>query len=115
MARFADIGQQAVSRFILLFARFAFAVLLVTIETLLGFLAIAACVKHGINGIAIIFLHTLWETRRHDCLSVVRRINTDNVEQIRRTHRLTKKPGQSFTTIGVLPILLAQATTLAIV
>lgn len=29
--------------------------------------------------------------------------------------RLTKKPGQSLTTIGVLPILLAQATTLAMV
>ena len=29
--------------------------------------------------------------------------------------RLTKKPGQSLTTIGVLPILLAQATTFAMV
>ena len=29
--------------------------------------------------------------------------------------RLTKKPGQSLTTIGVLPIRLAQATTLAMV
>ena len=80
----ANPGQQAIHRRIFFFLRFAFAVFFIAPEAQTVFLTKAVGVKQGVNRIAIIFLHALWEARRHNRLRVMRGINANHIQQIRR-------------------------------